>query len=247
MKTVSRKDFKELSDLDVASLAGIGFAMHSERHFAADPEVTLVRCVPSFFVERRFMGIIEEWLCVFDELIHYERLEKLIMNLKNECEIDFQVAAGIVCGALSKSKKISSKGRSFLARMKKVTSQMHETIVLDEDEKAIQIFGTKSEYETFGLIVRNENPNRKFNISADKKVLEREFVLKNCIWFKFRFVLGVGFRSDVAAAMALGAKNPTDAMRMTFSTYETAHRNYNAIIELKDSGILSKTFWKLAG
>lgn len=209
-------------------LIALGFAYYgSPSPLPPDPEKTIIQIIKLFSEDQKIYRIMLAWFERFGDLIHVERIASQINQLS-----DFEkIILGVT--ALKMVNAGDSRFKSIVSKIK------HKKIKLNieisgQDEFLIEKHGLDKEFNFFSIKTSKILP------ADSKKLIDRDFIIKNNLWLRLRLLLGTNFRADIAfVRLNHLAQNAYGAMKLLNCSKETSYRIWNSLAEAGVESIIS--------
>jgi hypothetical protein len=228
--TKKRKNNEIILSLD-ERLASIGIlvstrALSQSEIDGVDIEETLaaVASALSLSENQRILAPVLAWISINGSSVIVEKLAK-ILKRTFENGINISYSALMARFAVTKGHK----------RWRILTKWSPDHLVVVGPprlaESLLALRGEESWSQGTGFIVPKGslNPESKWTLS-------RETLAEFNLQYKNRLLYGAQWRADIITAYERGAKNPTEASRMSGASYEPCHR---IMADLKDAGKLT--------
>lgn len=201
--------------LEMLTAIGIAFSVRvpSNVQRNADIEETLIAasCVLSQGEGERILGPLLSWIWIHGERVNMERLRKLMKSHTGSSQELQWIGAFAHFGA--------SCGQTRWKLLKSSPSEEVSHVGVEAARRIIAIKGEESWSRGTGFLI----PSRSAVVS-DKNVLSPAQLARACPQYRNRLIFGTSWRADIATAIGQGAKTPTEAARLSGSSYEPAHR-----------------------
>jgi len=208
-----------MKELD-AKLASLGIAILTEKSEPADPEQTLLECLPLFQEDRKLLALILAWLNNYGDLLHIERICAMAKQLT---PLELAWLGGLAAHMAEESRRWNTVV-SFVE--KKLTKQRRRFSVTKLDELSIKRKGKDPHFARFGVAIPAMQP------APQKKLFSRAHVLQNHPWLRLRVLFGTNWRADIAMAMiSTPQQTPYKTAKHLGCNAETVYRNMNALKE----------------
>lgn len=212
-----------------AKLASLGIAVLTDAEALADPERTLLECIPLFQDDRKLLALIIAWLDNYEDLLHIERICALAKHLT---PLELAWLGGLAAHISRKSHRWKTVERFV---RKKLASQRRRFSPTKLDLLSSQRKGKDPYFGKFGLTVPLVVP------STEKKLRQRSHTLSQHPWFRLRSLFGANWRADIAMEMLREKdQTPYQVAKTLGCNTETVYRNWNALKEANALEILAR-------
>lgn len=211
------------------SSLGVAFYKGEGEFKNVNPEQTIIDTIKSgeFPSDKKMFGLMLLWISKYHDLIHVERLKSYIKKLS---PFELAVLAAI-------SKKILDQGdfrfKAIIKEAQRIFGKNKPSFSNGDDELFISIKGTDEDFLEFGI--------RVAPMLADdpKKLLKREYIIKNNVWLKNRLLFGTNLRADFITVFTLElAGNAYQAARILNCSLNASYRNWKDIAEARGLGFI---------
>lgn len=209
------------ADLDLYTrLASIGInvAIENKTDPFTDIEKTILLAAENIKNDKRLISLILSWVKIHGERINIERMKKIACD---------HMPAWISLIAVF---AVFSGQTRWKILTKKVFVEPYANGDIELTQSLIRLRGEEPWSEGSGFLI----PKNSITIN-DKFVLNPFQLAKVNNHYRNKLIYGSNWRADIITAIQLGAKNPTEASRISSSSYEPAYR---AFYELKAADVL---------
>ena len=210
------RDFESIKS-DLISL-GFGYA-GSPSITPPDPEKIIIEIIKLYPEDQKLYGIFLAWMERFGDLIHVERLSNQIDLLTQ----DEKVILGVT--ALKLWNNGDHRFKVIFDKIKKKNIRLEMTLP-GRDNYLIEKNGRDKEFLPFGVTTST------VQVSENKKLMDRSFVIKNNLWLRLRVLLGANYRADMVFVKLMSlANNAYEAMKFLRCSKETSYRIWGSLEE----------------
>ena len=203
------------------NLAAIGITISSDsftrsKALRVDIEQTLIEAAQAIGQgdDRRLLGLILSWIKVHGEIVNMKRLQKLLKQGEAPLWIRLFAFYGLSIG--------ESRWKILAKKLDKGTTLANEDLEMALKRAAFRGEEEWSKDTGFIVALNSETINEKFVLSSTQ-------VAQINLMYRSRLIFGASWRADIITSMALGAKTPTEAARLSRSSYEPAHRIFKEL------------------
>ena len=208
------------NDQIAKDLSSIGIAYTDSRKYSVNPEKVFIEVIKSndLFENKKYVGLMLLWLFEYGSLIRVSYIKSLIDDL----DIFHQaVVAGF---ALKMMKNGDNRWKKLIEKVQKNFGDKKLKFHIQDDPMYVRIKGQDKEFKEFGLSVAILLPENS------KKLMKKEWIVKNNIWLKNRVIYGVNLKADIISLMSLKlSHNAYQAAKYLGCSFNSSYKIWNEI------------------
>ena len=222
-----------------SNLRGIGIFFTSKpTDFSTEivsPEDAIMSALPILKSDRLTLQLLYTWIKKNADLIHAESLQKKIESEKNAVHLAF--LAGLLVA--SEDRRLVTVASRIKISKKNLNSEVSKTLSIAAQFGQVEY---DPNFLKFGLKIS------QLKEEDEKKFIPKEYFIQDNPFLYCRALFGTNWRADVAAILSIMKLNPTEISNILGCSYETAHRNEQALrsvgwpkIQTNQFGVLAQT------
>ena len=217
-RTILPKSYKSGPDL-TADMIGIGMAFAGTATEDPNIENTLIAAsLEGVGGEYRVLSLLTDWLDVHLKVVNADRLIHLIDKIDDAKVKLYWLAVS----------QWQSKDHRF-AKLRRKAARLQRSQLGSGIEFQIKKYGEDERFQNTKLIV----PNNMLRQRA-KDIIPPGYMAKHHLAYKYRLLIGPGYRADLWAALERRGKDvsPTELARITYSSISSAwevKKNWNLV------------------
>lgn len=203
-------------DKFVENFSGLGIAYNCiVPNFLSDPEKSLIDSIEIVSQDTKALKLVLCWLSNYEDLLHIERLKALIRI----SPITTKAWIGGIASFMGANKRWATILREVEGIRIKV-KRMN-----DLESLQVKRLGLDPNFKKYGIHLPS------FDMEGmEKKLLNREYVLRNHFWLRLRAMFGANWRADIVWQMYLNPdQTPYQVAKTLGCNTETAYRNWKSL------------------